>query len=409
LWVLPDELDAAIGRFNVHEAQKRPREADHPLARRHVPLPHLPEPEWISPASASATHSPMDAIDRYFLRLVKANPHLRPRVGNPDELSSNHMSETLAFLKHRVNKPEAGVPEAVDGAVITALNEEAVIGAALGNKGGLNLAVTYEAFAVKMLGALRQGIIFARHQKELGQQPGWIGVPLIATSHTWENGKNEQSHQDTTIAEALLGEMSDVSRVLFPPDANTAIEALRRIYAAHGQIGCLIVPKRPVPAMFDAQDAIKLCEAGAGVVKGDPRLSDVQLVAIGAYQFQEALDAHASLEERGVRACLTVIVEPGRFREPRDSFEETFVASDADIERLFPAALPRLIVTHTRPEPMIGHLRRIDNGAKRTRVLGYKNRGGTLDAAGMLFANGCDAAHIVLTALALLGQNGSAE
>jgi phosphoketolase len=161
--------------------------------------------------------------------------------------------------------------------------------------------------------------------------------------------------------------------------------------------------------MFDAQDAIKLCEAGAGVVKGDPRLSDVQLVAIGAYQFQEALDAHASLEERGVRACLTVIVEPGRFREPRDSFEETFVASDADIERLFPAALPRLIVTHTRPEPMIGHLRRIDNGAKRTRVLGYKNRGGTLDAAGMLFANGCDAAHIVLTALALLGQNGSAE
>jgi phosphoketolase len=125
--------------------------------------------------------------------------------------------------------------------------------------------------------------------------------------------------------------------------------------------------------------------------------------------FSDSASVENALEERGVRACLTVIVEPGRFREPRDSFEEKFVASDADIERLFPAALPRVIVTHTRPEPLIGHLRRIDNGPKRTRVLGYKNRGGTLNVEGMLFANGCDAAHIVLTALALLGQNGSAE
>ena len=154
------------------------------------------------------------------------------------------MGQTLSALKHRVNRPEDDAFEAIDGAVITALNEEAVIGAALGNKGGINLAVSYEAFAVKMLGALRQEIIFARHQKELGRPPGWIGVPLIVTSHTWENGKNEQSHQDPTIAEALLGEMSDVSRVLFPVDANTAVEALRRIYATHGEIGCLVVPKR---------------------------------------------------------------------------------------------------------------------------------------------------------------------
>ena len=397
LWVEPAMLDAAIARLSVHDAQKRPREADHPLARRQVPLPHLPEPEWLSPA-VQAPVSPMDAIDRYFVRLIQANPQLRPRVGNPDELSSNHMGRTLGFLKHRVNKPEAGVAEATDGAIITALNEEAVIGAALGNKGGLNLAVSYEAFAVKMLGALRQEIIFARHQKEAGQNPGWIGVPLIATSHTWENGKNEQSHQDTTIAEALLGEMSDVSRVLFPLDANTAMEALRRIYAGHGQIGCLVVPKRPLPLAFNAAEAVKLCETGAGVVKGDLSNADIQLVAIGAYQFQEALKAQAQLEAGGVQACLSVIVEPGRVREPRDGFERAFVVADAVIEALFPAALPRVIVTHTRPEPMIGHLRRLDSGRKRTRVLGYLNRGGTLDVAGMLFANRCNAAYIVRAA-----------
>ena len=39
------------------------------------------------------------------------------------------------------------------------------------------------------------------------------------------NSKNEQSHQDPTIGEALLGEMSDTARVLFPVDANSAIAA----------------------------------------------------------------------------------------------------------------------------------------------------------------------------------------
>src|SRR3546814_12533389 len=52
-----------------------------------------------------------------------------------------------------------------------------------------------EAFAMKMLGGLRQEIVFARRQREIGQEPGWISVPLIVTSHTWENSKNEQSHR----------------------------------------------------------------------------------------------------------------------------------------------------------------------------------------------------------------------
>ena len=47
---------------------------------------------------------------------------------------------------------------------------------------------------------------------------------------------------------------------------------------------------------------------------------------------------------------------------------------------------------------MAGVLRRFDNGPKRTRCLGFRNRGGTLDTAGMLFANGQTWAHIVAEA-----------
>ncbi len=217
LFVPEPELEQALAALANHERSRRPRESAHPMAQRHPASPQLPPPNGV-PVGASA--SAMAALDHWFVALVQANPQLRVRIGNPDELASNKMGATLALLKHRVNAPEPGIAEAVDGAVITALNEEAVAGAALGNKGGLNLIVSYEAFAVKMLGMLRQEIIFARRQKELGQSPGWISVPLIVTSHTWENSKNEQSHQDPTIGEALLGEMSDTARVLFPVDAN---------------------------------------------------------------------------------------------------------------------------------------------------------------------------------------------
>lgn len=52
---------------------------------------------------------------------------------------------------------------------------------------------------------------------------------------------------------------------------------------------------------------------------------------------------------------------------------------------------------------MIGVLRRLDNGPQRTRYLGYRNRGGTLDTAGLLFANGATWAHIIVEACKSMG------
>lgn len=405
LFVPPDELDTAVAAFNLHEAQGRPRERDHPLAVRRPAAPRLPEPAWAAPDAPP--HSPMKALDDYFVEVIDANPALRVRVGNPDEMRSNQMGRALDRLRHRVNRPEPGTAESSTGAVITALNEEAVAGAALGNKGGLNLIVSYEAFAVKMLGGLRQEILFARRQKEIGRPPGWLGVPLVVTSHTWENAKNEQSHQDPTLPEALLGEMSDTARVLFPVDANSAVEALRQVYGDRGTIGCIVAPKRPVPQVLSGAQVAEGFTRGAVHVLGDPQACDLQLVAIGAYQLQEALRAAERLVAWRDTVCVTAVLEPGRLRSARDELEEAFALSDAELALRFPAARRRLIVSHTRPEPMIGLLRRLDSGPAQTRALGYLGRGGTLDTFGLLFANRCTWAHIALQAAHLLGLSPS--
>ena len=396
LFVPFGDLAAARQTFMQHEAQQREKEGRNAFANRNPEPPVVPVREPFPASSAMA------AMDHWFVSFFAANPNHRFRVGNPDELKSNQMGETLARLRHRVNDPEAGSEESVDGLVITALNEEAVIGAALGNKAGLNLVVSYEAFAVKMLGALRQEIIFARQLMEAGRPPQWIGVPLIVTSHTWENGKNQQSHQDPTIGEALLGEMSDVARVIFAVDAATGVEALRQIYSARGVIGCIVAPKRPTPDVFTDAEARTAFDTGVARIGNDPRAS-LQLVAIGAYQLAEVRRAAGRLRERGVSVNVTVILEPGRLRSPRDRFEEEFVVSDQVIRDLFPPGLPRLLATHTRPELMTGLLRRLDEGACLFRAHGYQSRGGTLDAQGMLFANRCTWAHLIVSAAGLLG------
>lgn len=396
LFVPFGELSAARDTFRQHGAQRREKEGVNPIASRNPVEPFLPGRE---PSEAG---SPLAAMDDWFVSFVDANPSHRIRVGNPDELKSNQMGKTLSRLRHRVNIPEEGSEESVHGSVITALNEEAVIGAVLGNKAGLNLAVSYEAFAVKMLGALRQEIIFTRQLLEAGRLPQWIGVPLIVTSHTWENGKNQQSHQDPTISEALLGEMSDVSRVIFAVDAATGVEALRRIYASRGVIGCITAPKRPVADVFSDTEAQQAFETGAAAVESDPG-AQIQFITIGAYQLAEARRAAKRLRTTGIGVNVTVILEPGRLRSPRDRFEESFVICDQVIRDLFPAGLVRLLVTHTRPEIMTGLLRRLDEGPSLLRAHGYLSRGGTLDTAGMLFANRSSWAHLILSAAEMLG------
>ena len=404
LWVPHEDLAESIRTLSNHSVHGRTRERDHALATRRVVCASADLP-WLDPALTIVEQSPMQALDQAFLAIAESNPGLRVRVGNPDELRSNGMAGTLERFRHRTTRPESGVPEALDGAVITALNEEAVVSAALANKAGLNLVVSYEAFAVKMLGAMRQELNFARQQAVVGRPPGWLSVPVLLTSHAWENGKNELSHQDTTLAEAWMSEPLDRARVLFPPDANAAMACLDACYRTQGQIWAVVVPKRPVPNRLDRLRAHKLITDGVLRIVGSGAADErLVLVAIGAYQLNEVLRASRRLTEHNVAHAVVIALEPGRLRSPRDDMEALTTVSDAVLTELFPDhSTTRIVVSHTRPEPLAGVLRRLDTGRDLTWYLGFINRGGTLDTFGMLFANRCTWAHVLATAAQAMG------
>lgn len=414
LWVPIGELKESIKRFHSHHASGRPREKDHPLTKREVTLNVVPSPV-IRPVpvnrkdrSTWTRTSPMFAVDSMFLAIVKANPHLRPRVGNPDEMRSNRLIQTLEYLKFRVTDPEPEIPEDLHGAVITALNEEAVASAALANKGGINLIHTYEAFGTKMHGVIRQEVIFVDHCNEVGRTQGWLSIPLILTSHTWENAKNERSHQDPSMAEAMLGEPSDVSRVLFIPDYNTASVVMHYLYQTRGQIWTLVVPKMEViPDLLTEEEAIFLFQNGAIRLEWasyDLGRQRIILTALGAYQLEEVLKASERLRERDIPHSTIYMGEPGRFRLPRTEREVSHSIPYYLQKELYPDFAPhRIFVTHTRPEVLLGVLQPLHTGFGRTVALGFKNQGGTLNVPGMLFVNQCSWAHILREVAFVLG------
>ena len=63
-----------------------------------------------------------------------------------------------------------------------------------------------------------------------------------------------------------------------------------------------------------------------------------------------------------------------------------------------------MFLAHIRSEVLLGVVRPLDTGAGSTRALGYLNHGGTLDAAGILFANRCTWAHAVAVIAEAISQ-----
>src|SRR5690606_23899971 len=138
--------------------------------------------------------------------------------------------------------------------------------------------------------------------------------------HTWENSKNETSHQDPAMAELMLNEGSHVSRVLFPPDANSTAAVMDALFRTRGQIWTLVVSKGKVGSLITADEARRMVDDGGLRLEWAghrPDEAELVVTALGAYQLQEVLHASRRLAERGVPHAVNCLLEPGRFRSPR--------------------------------------------------------------------------------------------
>ena len=167
----------------------------------------------------------------------------------------------------------------------------------------------------------------------------------------------------------------------------------------------MVIAKRERPYVFSPEQAEQLAQDGALLVAEKPGAQPVLLIATGSYQLAEMQRAAVRLSEAGCAWRLVYLQEPGRFREPRDHWEAAGMTAAERVEQLFPAACSRrVLLTHMRPEVARGHLWPLLGEGRQSRVLGYRNRGGTLDEPGMLFANQASWGHVLEVAAGLLDK-----
>jgi phosphoketolase len=170
-----------------------------------------------------------------------------------------------------------------------------------------------------------------------------------------------------------------------------------------------VVSKRDVADLFTPLEAKQLVSEGAVCLDWasyQPEQSQIVLTAIGGYQLQEVLKAAQRLRELKLPHSVVYLLEPGRFRVPRDAGELAHVVPAARVQQLYPAQA-RVFVTHTRPEPMLGTLQALNTGFRTTRILGFVNQGGTLNTPGMLFINRSTWGHVLLEVSQALGTDPS--
>jgi phosphoketolase len=172
------------------------------------------------------------------------------------------------------------------------------------------------------------------------------------------------------------------------------IEAISSIYNSRGRIATVVIAKGKVANNCTAEQAKQSVEAGCFIESHDEN-AEVQLIAIGSYQLGQIMRAAAVLREIGIKCSVVAIIEPGRFRIGRDKIEKGYIHGKEKINHLIPYVKNRMFVSHTHQEVISGVLRPLDTGFSNSRFIGYKNKGGTLDTFGMLFANSQTWAHII--------------
>ena len=207
----------------------------------------------------------------------------------------------------------------------------------------------------------------------------------------------------------MLAEPSHVSRVLFPPTHNTAAAAVEAAYRTRGQIWTLVVPKgSSIPDLFTADEARALVRDGAAPLTW----AGFRARAGPAHPHRRrrlparpgASRASERLADAGIEHAVVAMLEPGRFRAPRDAGERGHAAPRRRRGALLPGrASPRASSCPTRgPRACSARSEPLHTGAA-TVGLGFTNQGGTLSIESMLFVNRASWAHALEAAARLLG------
>ncbi|GAB3326362.1 phosphoketolase family protein [Geodermatophilus aquaeductus] len=281
---------------------------------RPLPLPDLADHALAVPSPGVVQHETTRPLGTYlrdlFVRTARADGGGDFRLFSPDETNSNRLGAVFEVTERVTSLPVLPGDEALGphGRVMEVLSEHLCEGWLEGYTltGRHGLFATYEAFAMVSASMVVQ------HAKWLQQsvlEPGRPPVPslnVLLTSTTWRNDHNGFSHQGPGLIDTVAPLSPDVTRIWFPPDANTTLVVAEECLRSRNRVNLVVVDKQRHLQFLDLEQARTLVSAGgavwewAGTEEPDRARTDspdVVLAAIGDVPTMEVLAAAQLMRE----------------------------------------------------------------------------------------------------------------
>ncbi|NYJ08767.1 phosphoketolase family protein [Petropleomorpha daqingensis] len=332
------------------------------------------------------------------------------RLFSPDETNSNRLGAVFEVTDRCWQLPVLPGDDSLgpDGRVMEVLSEHLCEGWLEGYTltGRHGLFATYEAFAMVSASMIVQ---HAKWLQTARNHPGRTPVPslnVLLTSTTWRNDHNGFSHQGPGLIDTVAPLAPDVTRIWFPPDANSTLVVAEQCLRSRGQLNLIVVDKQRHLQYLDLEAARTLVSGGgcvwewAGTEDPDRSradLPDVVLAAAGDVPTLEVLAAAQLLRQYVPHLRLRVVdvvdlmgllppgEHPAAFTESR--FHDLFTDT-ADVVFAFhghPRAIHPLL--HGRPD------------VDRFHVRGFTEHGTTTTPFDMVVLNRMSRYDLVLEAL----------
>ncbi|KAL8280858.1 hypothetical protein RQP46_006862 [Phenoliferia psychrophenolica] len=338
--------------------------------------------------------SAMIAIGKYLTDTIKRNP-TSFRIFSPDELSSNKLSGVFDVTDRNMQWDPTTAHKG--GRVTEMLSEHTLQGWLQGYTltGRTGVFPSYEAF----LGII--GTMMVQYSKftKMARSGGWRqpmpSLNYIETSTWTRQEHNGFSHQNPGFIGTVLSLPTNLARVYFPADANTATSVIAHCLQSKNYVNLIVGTKAPSPVLLTVEEANDHCIAGASTWKSystddgvDP---DVVLVGIGYELTHEVIAAADQLKHdfgSNLRVRVVNVVDLLIFAPLG---EHPHALSEAGFNSLFPPGVPVIVNYHGYPSQLQSLLfnRPHSVGRARFHISGYSEEGTTTTPWVMLQMNKC--------------------
>ncbi|MBI2148444.1 phosphoketolase family protein [Candidatus Woesearchaeota archaeon] len=351
--------------------------------------------EFNKPGESSSVS--MIRIGKYLSEIFKLNNNFR--LMSPDETYSNKLDDVFKNTKRCFVWPLEKWDKDFSsyGKVIEVLSEHCLQGITQGYilTGRHAVFSSYEAFVEIVSSMADQYEKFLKTSREVPWRKDVASFNYILTSSGWRQEHNGFSHQNPNFISGRLNK-NGISKVYFPPDANSALVVLEECLKSRNRINVIVCGKTLEPLWLNLGEAEK--EFKSGLMTWDfasDKNPDLVFVGIGDYLTKECLAAISYLKKYlpELRLRFVNVIEVSALG----------IGENKHLENYFTNDKPVIFNYEGYPHDIEALLFKFGN-VSRFNVHGYIEKGSTTTPFDMHVRNKTDRFNLAIDALNILAK-----